>query len=414
MDIKMIKNTYKKRVLFIVDYFVPEVSAIGQLLHELCIALTPHFEVAVIAMKANSDGIITRLFDVEEFDGIKVYRIRTKKVDKMKKLSRIRHVIEFFIKAFIVMLNTEKYNIIFSTTQPPVLSGLLGLLYKIFKRGKFIYNIQDFNPEQTEAVGFVKSKHLINLVRNIDSLSCRFADKIILVGRDMFHTLERRGICVDGKCLLINNWADDDTLKPIENEEVQRFRYKIAGNAEKVIMYSGNLGLYYDLENIIKVIEKFKDNSKVVFVIIGNGATKPILEEYVNYKKMTNVRFFPHQPKSLLPITINSADIHIVSSQKGIKGVSVPSKLYGIMAAGKAVLGIVEEGSEPWYLINESKCGFTIEPQDYIALKNKIYNLIQTDLSELKRIGMNGRFYLDKYLKKELAIKNYTELFSSM
>ena len=97
-------------------------------------------------------------------------------------------------------------------------------------------------------------------------------------------------------------------------------------------MYSGNIGLYYDLLNILKTIEKFKETEDVIFAFIGEGS---VLEELRTYKEahhLSNVVFIPYQPKSELIYSLNAGDVHFVVNAKGIKGVSVPSKLYGVMA----------------------------------------------------------------------------------
>lgn len=137
-------------------------------------------------------------------------------------------------------------------------------------------------------------------------------------------------------------------------------------------MYSGNIGLYYDLENIIKVIGKFKDREEVVFTFIGDGTVKSKIEEYVTNNQLNNVTFIPYQDKADLIYSLNAADIHWVVNAKGIKGVSVPSKLYGVMAAGKPVLGVLDEGSEARLIVEESNCGICIQPCDYKEIENKI------------------------------------------
>ena len=134
-------------------------------------------------------------------------------------------------------------------------------------------------------------------------------------------------------------------------------------------MYSGNVGLYYDLVNIMKIIAKYRDNQDVVFAFIGEGSVLEELENYKRQQQLDNVCFIPYQDKEKLVYSLNAGDVHFVMNAKGIKGVSVPSKLYGVMAAGKPVLGILEEGSEARLIIEEAECVLSVDPGDYEAIE---------------------------------------------
>ena len=172
------------------------------------------------------------------------------------------------------------------------------------------------------------------------------------------------------------------------------------------LMYSGNIGLYYDLENIIKVIGKFKGREDVIFAFVGDGTVKKEIESYATENKLNNVTFIPYQDKADLVYSLNSADIHWVVNAKGIKGVSVPSKLYGVMAAGKSVLGVLDEGSEARLIVDECNCGVCTEPSNYDEIYNKI-EYILNNKEKVKSLGQNGRKYLEKNLTKEVSINKY-------
>ena len=177
-----------------------------------------------------------------------------------------------------------------------------------------------------------------------------------------------------------------------------------------MIMYSGNIGLYYDLLNIMKVIEKFQDRKEVIFAFIGEGS---VLEEIRDYQKkceLANVVFIPYQDKKSLVYSLNAGDVHFVVNAKGIKGVSVPSKLYGVMAAGKPVLGILEEGSEARLIVEEAGCGISVDPGDYAAIERLIQRFIEMrETSQLQEMGERGRSYLVSHLTKDVSIRKYRD-----
>ena len=148
-------------------------------------------------------------------------------------------------------------------------------------------------------------------------------------GRDLQETLsERFGGRNVPKSAVINNWTDDEALVPLPKDHpgVRAFkeRYGLAGKF--VVMYSGNIGLYYDLENLIEVIGSFKGRDDVAFAFVGEGAVKPRLEEYVLENGLSNVSFIPYQPKDELVYSLNAADVHLVTNAKGQQGRVVPQQ----------------------------------------------------------------------------------------
>ena len=170
-----------------------------------------------------------------------------------------------------------------------------------------------------------------------DKFSCKRSDLVITVGRDLVETVEKRfkGKKVP-KTVMINNWIDETEIYPLDsnNERVIAFKKKYGLDGKFVIMYSGNIGLYYDLENLIKVVKRFgtgtktADGREVVFAFVGAGSVLKTLEDYVAEHHMENVVFIPYQDKADLIYSLNAGDVHWCVNAKGIKGVSCPSNVY--------------------------------------------------------------------------------------
>lgn len=209
-----------------------------------------------------------------------------------------------------------------------ILGGLLGVWGKWLKHAKYIYNIQDFNPEQVLAVGYTKSKLITDAMMWFDKFSCRRSDLVITVGRDLVETVENRfkGKKVP-KTVMINNWIDENEIYPLgeNNEKVLAFKKKYGLDGKFVIMYSGNIGLYYDLENLIKVVERIKpgtktaDGREVVFAFVGAGSVLDKLVLYVKEHHMDNVVFIPYQDKADLIYSLNAGDVHWCVNAKASK-----------------------------------------------------------------------------------------------
>jgi len=413
----------RKNLLIYAHYYYPDVASTGQILTELAEGLNDTFHTTVICTVPSYTGKISQHYRkhkyyFENINGVDVLRIRVPEFRKNFALSRIINITSYFISAMLATLRIERQDYVFTISQPPILGGLLGVFGKWMKKAKFIYNIQDFNPEQVQAVKYTKNKFILNMMMELDKFSCRQADKVIIVGRDMIDTLKKRFPSKkQGKDRIpsyahINNWINEEEIIPLErtNKKVTEFKKKYGLENKFVIMYSGNIGLYYDLVNIMGIIEKFKNRKEVVFAFVGEGSVLEELKSYRKEKTIENAVFIPYQDKSDLVYSLNAGDVHFVVNAKGIKGVSVPSKLYGVMSAGKPVLGILEKGSEARLIIEEADCGISVGPGDYLAIEKLIEKYVQLNgTEELVRMGQNGREYLIKHLTKDVSIKKYRD-----
>lgn len=410
-----------KKIIFVINYFYPDPASTGQLLTELCLALQDSFQITVIAAQpggySGGSGKAHKTFEIGSLEKIKIVRIKVPSVDKASKISRLKYIAAYFVLATIAMIRERSVDIIYTISTPPVLGGVIGTIGKIVKRTKHVYNIQDFNPEQAEAVSYTKSKWIFKTAEAVDKISCRLSDEVVLVGQDMADTLKRR--FQNKKVpthLVINNWTDEDQIVPM-NKSVEPIHHFLEENhllGKFIVMYSGNLGLYYDLENLVKVTKQFADYPDLAFVFIGEGAVKKQMQDYVLNKGIKNVSFLPYQPKEFIKYSLNAADVQLVVNQKGIKGVSVPSKIYGVMAAGKPVLGVLEQGSEAERLISLSGCGRVVEPQDYQGAAELIKKFYLMSDDERRRMGMRGRAYLEENLTRDLSIAKYRKMLMSL
>lgn len=405
----------KKKLLIYAHYYYPDVASTGQILTELSEGLSKDFKVTVICVVPSYSGEIEEKYKTqrvyrENINGINVIRVRVPEFTKENKVSRVKNLLVYFINSIVATLKLEKHDYIFTISQPPILGGILGILGKWLKGGRLIYNIQDFNPEQTMAIGYSKNRLVLNLAMMADNFSCKISDRVIVVGRDMQETLRNR--FKNSKKIptnsFINNWINEKEIYPLSDKDVKVKKFKEKYNLQNkfIIMYSGNIGLYYDLENLIKVIGKFKERQDVIFAFVGDGTVKNEIEKYSIENKLKNVRFIPYQPKEDLNYSLNSADIQWVVNAKGIKGISVPSKLYGVMASGKPIIGVLDKGSEARLIIEECNCGICIEPGNYDEVYKKI-NYILENKENIKLLGINGRKYLEKNITKEVAIDKY-------
>ena len=424
----------KKRLLIYAHYYIPDTASTGQILRELAEGMLDKFDITVICVVPSYLGTIegkykTQKYYEENISGVRVLRIRVPEFNKTNKISRVKNISAYFFGAIGATFKVGKQDYVFTVSQPPILGGLLGVWGKFIKNAKMIYNIQDYNPEQILAVGYTKNKLITNIMMWLDKLSCKRSDLVITVGRDLAETMEKRFSRKNvPKTVVINNWIDEKKIYPLTDDhpQVVDFKKRYGLGNKFVFMYSGNIGLYYDLEKLITVLKRFRkgytingvredgpktrDGREVVFAFVGDGSVKESLVKYSEKHHFENIIFIPYQDKDELNYSLNAGDVHWCVNAKGIKGVSCPSKAYGIMAAGKAILGVLEEGTEVRELISECNCGRCCEPGEYFEVENIIRWYIENAGSgQIKKMGMNGRNYLEKKLTRCKSINRYEE-----
>lgn len=414
----------KKRLLIYAHYYIPDTASTGQILRELAEGMLEQFDITVICVVPSYLGTVeekykTKMFYRENINGVDVLRIRVPEFSKTNTMSRIKNILTYFFGAMIATFKVGKQDYVFSISQPPILGGLLGVWGKWMKHAKFIYNIQDFNPEQVMAVNYSKNKLIIGTMMFLDKFSCRQSNLIITVGRDLVETVHNRfrGKKVP-KTVMINNWIDEKEIYPVEqtHPKVVAFKEKYGLGNKFVIMYSGNIGLYYDLENLIRVIENVKpgtktsDGREVVFAFVGAGTVLEKLVDYKKARKMDNVVFIPYQDKTNLIYSLNVGDVHWCVNAKGIKGVSCPSKYYGIAAVSKSTIAVLEKGSEIRCIIEETQGGLCSDPGDYDTVERNIQWFIDNaGTGAVVEMGKRSRENLGRNLTRDVSVKKYME-----
>ncbi|MBA5867061.1 MAG: glycosyltransferase [Nitrospira sp. CR1.3] len=173
---------------------------------------------------------------------------------------------------------------------------------------------------------------------------------------------------------VIHNWADGSRIHPI-NRDQNPLRSEWGLNGKFVVGYSGNFGRAHDFTTILDAAERLKGNGHIVFLFIGSGAQRGQLEKETQRRELQNVRFKPYQPRKRLHLSLSVPDAHLVSLQPSLEGFIVPSKFYGIAAAGRPTIFIGSSQGEIPRILKEAQCGFSIEVGRVDELVGIIQNL---------------------------------------
>ena len=221
----------------------------------------------------------------------------------------------------------------------------------------------------------------------------------------------RRNLLAKGvpppKVHVIPNFVDPDFVRPLPRHN--RFSHAQDLDDRYVVLFAGNVGLSQGLESVLKAARLLSGEPGILFLIVGNGVTKPGLLRQAEEMGLKNVCFLPFQPREAVPELYAVSDLCLVPLRRGITQDSVPSKVYTIMAAGKPMVATVDEGSDTWQFIQNTGCGLVVPPEDPRALAQAVLTLYQ-DQALGHALGHSGREQVEQDFTPQAAARKYAEL----
>lgn len=397
-------------ILFLNRSFYPDIEATGQFLTELCedLAQKGH-EITVIAGRSYlvNNGSSPVFLKREKYKSIDVLRTAGTALPKKFLLFRIINLSSYFLLAFIAgFFLKKKPNIVIAQTDPPVL-GLLGIFYSRLYKAKYIYYCQDIYPEVGIITGRLTNPILNFFLKVINMISFKLADEVICIGDDMKNALVKKSVDKD-KIFVVHNWADLSNLDFVEsNKNPFREKYKLTNIF--TIMYSGNIGFTQGLEKLVEVAKHFRNNNRIKFMILGDGAEKSNLQRKVLKLGLLNVEFLPYQERDELRFSLSAADVHLVSIQKGLAGIIVPSKVYSILACSKPFIGWADEESDISNIARTFNCGVTVSPGDVQGMIKAVEWALENP-EKLIEMGKNGRKAVEQYFERKVSTNKFNEI----
>ncbi|MBI2996203.1 MAG: glycosyltransferase family 4 protein [Candidatus Melainabacteria bacterium] len=397
-------------ILFFNRTFSSNTDATGQFLLELCedlVSYGNHVTVVTSSLSHLDAPLIRFYLKKENYKSIEVIRGYGTKLPKNILLFRLINLATYFILAFLGGLLVKKRpDIIVATTDPPLL-GLLGIFFSKLYKAKFVYSCKDIYPEIGIITGKLKDPFLNFLLEKVNLLSFKSANKIVSLGEDMKKILIKKGIDEE-KIAVMHDWADTKNLYPVLPEN-NPFRLKYNLQNFFTVMYSGNIGLTQALEKVIDVAVFLKDKNEIKFIFIGDGVNKASLQRKVSNLKLNNVIFLSYQSGEELKYSLSAPDIHLIPCLKGLTGVIVPSKIYGIISCGKPFIAWVDDESEISKIAKEYNCGIVVPPEDVNAMTCAI-EWSQRHKERLCEMGQNGRETAIKYFDRKISTSKFNEL----
>jgi colanic acid biosynthesis glycosyl transferase WcaI len=299
-----------------------------------------------------------------------------------------------------------RYDVVMAVS-PPLTLGLSGYLLSVLKGRSFVYNIQDVWPDSLISSGLIKAGVVAGLLRVLERLVYNRATRLTALCDEIKADLVRKKVPAD-KIVVIPNYADCEGIQPLSRQNP--FRASLGLHDEFVVMYAGTLAYRYGLEVLLEAAGAFLDRQDVRFVIVGHGPAKEELQARAQAMNLTNVAFVPFQPASELPNLLAAADVSVVPCKRNTATVSVPSKMYNIMASARPMVAMAEPGTGTRGIIERAGCGICIDPEDTGQLVNALRRLYE-DRELCTRLGTQGREYVVRESSFSAVVDRYERLF---
>lgn len=396
--------------------FYPDTAATGQLLTDLCEDLVKDHgcRVSVVAgpplLSSNGNtGAGRGLVGREEYRGIEIFRARGTRFDKTWFPARVSNYVTYFLSACWAGLRLDKPDLVVALTDPPII-GLAGWLAAVRSGAPLVMSYRDLFPEVTVLLPDFHSDTINALLQAVNRFLVRKATRVIALGETMRQRLiENKGADPE-KTVIIPDWADTSAISPGPKRNAFAATHGLADKF--VVMHSGNIGLSQSLETVVDAAALLRDTTDIHVMFVGEGVKKAELQERTRALGLSNVTFLPFQPKERLGESFASADVFIVSLQQGLAGYIVPSKLYGILAAGRPYVAAVEETCEVASITRRQQCGLVAKPSDPSDLAEKILTFYR-DRNLTVRCGANARSAAMAF-DRTLQVGNYFTMFQTI
>jgi colanic acid biosynthesis glycosyl transferase WcaI len=402
------ETSTRNRLWVVSELYYPEETSTGYYLTRIAEGLTDKFEVKAISGQPNYSARGTKAAKTEVRNKVEIFRVFGTTLDKNVIAFRLTNMATLGFSVFLAAVRRFRPgDRVLVVTNPPAMP-FVAALAALLRGAAYSLLIHDNYPEILIAAGKMKETSLsVRVLAFFNRWLYKHSARIIVVGRDMLELVGRKTAGLDVPISVIPNWAELETVSPAPRTS-NALLSELGIEDKFVILYAGNMGPPNDLESIIRAAEILLPDPHVHFVFLGAGVKKLWLVKQVRDRSLTNVSVLDPKPRSEQIVFLNACDISVVSLVDKMLGVSMPSRTYNILAAGKPIIGLTERGSELDRIIEEEKVGWNVPPHD----PNQLVSAIRQAYSrreELDAMGRRARAAAEAKYSLETSIARYRE-----
>jgi colanic acid biosynthesis glycosyl transferase WcaI len=381
-------------ILLLNEYYPPDTSATAKMAVLVAETLAKNHEVTVVAGRPSYDPdeyYPYALLQRRTRNGVTVECVGSSAYPRHQMKRRVSNYLSYLALAVPRALAINP-DVILAMTDPPI-AGLAGALVASLAGKPFVYNIRDMYPDMAVGGDIVKKGKFISFWESLHRRALRKASRVIVLGDDMRDRIIAKGIAPE-RVVIVRDGATFPEQLPSQQDPIVQ---EIRSGFPFVALHAGNLGFYGAWDTLLKAAEILR-NENAGLVFIGDGANRARLEEAAKAANAQNVKFLPFRPFDQVQHVMMAGDVHIVTIKRGLEGVVVPSKLYGILAAGRPVLVVAAKESDAARVIVDNGCGLVADPDDPEAVAQALRQL-RSDPAALAQMGTRARAAAQKYAR---------------
>lgn len=402
------------KVLFINRYFHPDISATSQMLSDIAFGLATRGQpVTVITSQQTYEDPGARLAASDMINGVTIVRIPTTRFGRKYLPGRALDYLSFYASAFAATLRLARPgDIVVSKTDPPLLGTVTGWAARL-RRAKSVNWLQDIYPEVAGQLGLAwLGSPLAAPIRALRNRSVRRAACNVVIGERMARTVAGFGARSD-QIRLIPNFCDDETIWPLAGKDNPLRHEWGFTDDDFVIGYSGNLGRAHDLDTLLGAAARLAGERHIHFLFIGGGHLRDRLETEAQARHLGNITARPYQPRERLGLSLSVPDMHWASLAPRLEGLILPSKLYGIAAAGRPLLMVGDPEGDIAGLVSRHAFGTCVAPGEAEAFAAHVLAWKASPATR-KALGTNARTFIDQHASRAQAIAGWQALIGAL
>lgn len=400
-------NASEITVWVVSELYAPELTSTGYYLTEIAEHLARIFpHVTAIVSQPTYAARGTRAAAFEKRNGVTVRRFWNPALAKDALIGRACNLLAYSIHAGVALLwSVRSGDVVLAVTNPPPMPYIAALICRI-KRARLVLLVHDVYPEVLVASGLAASDSgLVRIAHTASKWLYRRSDKIIVLGRDMSRLI-RRKLSTDGaaaKLEIIPNWANLDAVQmsPVTEQQLAN---------PMTVQYAGNMGRGHNIEILVEASARLPE---INFAFIGHGAKRPWLERTIEERGLHNVAVRDYRPRGEMSESLADCDLSVISFVSGMSGVSVPSRLYNVLAAGRPILAICDADSELALVVEEERLGWVVRPNDVDGLV-AVLRQAATHRTDLFALGARAYDAAQRRFSRACVMQSYEELFRRM
>jgi glycosyltransferase involved in cell wall biosynthesis len=379
-------------ILLLNLYYPPDTSATAKMAATVVEALAARHQVTVLCGRPSYDPSERHpwyLYRREEHGHVTVLRTGSTDFARFQMKQRVLNYLTYVALAVPRALFISA-DVILAMTDPPF-EGIVGAWVALLKRRPFGYNIRDLYPDMALGGGIIPAGRAARIWERLHRWALRRARRVIVLGEDMRERIIGKGVDMRRVAIVRDGVEIPARQEPVDPAVISGIR----GDARFIFLHAGNLGFYGAWQTLLDAARQVQDDG-IDLVFVGEGAQQEVVRAAASGLK--NVRFLGFFREEKIPSVLAAADAHVITVKRGLEGVVVPSKLYGILAAGKPVLAVATEGCDAARIVQDHHCGVAADPDDPAAVAHAMRHMARNP-RVLSEMGERARAIAPEYDK---------------